>query len=111
MGVLKDEGAGGDGKGGVEALVGVGYFDLLGAGEGLFGLEEEVKLCAEGEVGWGGELDGRRRIRRGAAGEQSDGGAGGQDGGGNVKLAAVDQVDFGGEFLGGFEGRCLRVGG
>ena len=51
VGVLQDEGAGGDGEGGVErfsGLVGRGFagdFDLARcAGKALFGLEEEVEL-------------------------------------------------------------------
>ena len=95
--------AGGDGEGGVEGLVGVGDFDLAGAGEGVGGFEREGELLVDGEIVLVGEMDGGVAGLADVLAEEGDGGAGGRDGDGEGEGAAVFEGEAGGEALAGVE--------
>ncbi len=60
VGVLQDQGSGGDGERSLKGVIQTGDLNLCGAGKRGTGFEEKEELVAEGQIGAGGDLDGRR---------------------------------------------------
>ena len=76
MGVLEDEGSGGNGEVGAQGLVGVRDLDFGVAGEGSGGFEGEGQLLADGEIVVAAEAEGRVGGLAHVAAEQGEVGAG-----------------------------------
>ena len=103
VGVLEDEGAGGEGELGAEGLVGVGdlYFGV--AREGCGGFEREGQLLADGEVFVASEADGGIGGVTHVAAEKGEVRPGEAYGDGEDDVAAVVERDGGAELFSGFE--------